>query len=295
MPLTVTEPAAHVDPQPARPGVVEVEPGVSAGHVAQEDEPAAEENDAAGHREHVVAPTREKDPGLHGVQEAEPELEKVPAGQRMHAPSEANVPAAQVVQVVAPVVVEMVPGEHATQPKEPPPAVPMAHGVHALPPLCANPVPAGHVLHVKAPSAVVKVFAAQGVHADWADSELEEPRGQGEQLVAPGWEKVPTGHALQVVALELAWKVPAGHSWELAVPARAVAGVGWQKEPGGQGVHAELPMKEAKVPVGQRLHEPKPCPAWNMPARHSWQVVPKGWGCMVPAGHTVQVRGGPAL
>ena len=34
-------------------------------------------------------------------------------------------------------------------------------------------------------------------------------------------------------------KVPAGHSWGLAVPARAVTGVIWQKEPAGQGVQAE--------------------------------------------------------
>ena len=256
--MTVTVPAAHVDPQPARPGVVEEEPGVSAGHNAQEDEPAAEENDAAGHREHVVAPTREKVPGAHCVQEDEPGLEKVPAGQVVQVSLEANVPATQVVQVVAPVVVEMVPEGHTPQPDAPPPAEPTAHGVQALPPLCACPVPVGHVLHVKAPAAAAKVFAAQGVHADWPDSELEEPTGQGEQLVAPGWEKVPAGQVLQVVAPELAWKVPAGHSWELAVPARTLMGVGWQKEPGGQGVQVELPMKEAKVPTGQRLHEPKP-------------------------------------
>jgi len=78
------------------------------------------------------------------------------------------------------------------------------------------------------------------------------------------------------------------------VPARAATGVGGQKEPGWQGVQTELPMDEAKVPWGQRLHVPNPCPAWNMPAGHSWQVVPEGRGCMVPAGHTVHVVGGPA-
>jgi len=210
--LIVTEPAAHVEPQPARPGEVEEAPGVSAGHVAHEDEPAADENEAAGHREQVVEPTREKVPGAHAVQEDEPELAKVPAGQRVHAPLEANVPAAQVVHVVAPVVVVMVPEGHTPQPEAPPPAEPIAQAVHTLPPVCANPVPAGHVLHVKAPTAAAKELAAQGVHDDWPDSELEEPTGQGVQLRAPGREKVPAGHVLQEVEPEADWKVPAGHS-----------------------------------------------------------------------------------